>query len=128
MCKVEKKCILALFGISVVLGLFVVHAIVFGNPNAKTSTTVKKYYMPEEDNGVCYEYYQNEYDKWCVNGHEYDERVVLIGTMPLASCETQYVVLTNDEKITFDEVMKSVVSSNSNDELDVERACIVEVK
>jgi len=88
----------------------------------------RTHYTPEEGNGVCYEYYQNEDGKWCLNGQEYAERKVLRGDMPEASGEFTYVVLTNDPEITFQEVSNSIASSNSNSQLDVARACIVEMR
>ena len=46
--------------------------------------------MPTGSNGVCYEYFQDEDGNWCVNGRTYSKRIVLKGTMPMASCESEY--------------------------------------
>lgn len=40
---------------------------------------------------------------------------VLVGKQPSAACSVQYIVLTNDENITWEEVDRSLYSSNSND-------------
>ena len=94
----------------------------------ETAATISKHYIPEKDNGVCFEYFQNENGMWSVKGMEYKKRLVLKRTLPLASGESEYVVLTNDDNLSFDEVAKSVYSSNSGDQLKSERGCIVEIR
>lgn len=94
----------------------------------KRMEDISKHYIPEEDNGVCYEYYQNEDGKWCVNGRKYDERLVVKGRLPMASCESEYVVLSNDKTISFEEIAKSIYSNNNADALKIEKSCIVEIR
>ena len=40
---------------------------------------------------------------------------VLVGKQPSAACSMQYIVLTNDENITWEEVDRSLYSSDSKD-------------
>lgn len=123
----KKRIFLGSLMLMVVIGAFCVNKFVFSDAKAnKIAQETKTHYKTEEE-GVCYEYYQNEDGKWCVNGYEYAERKVLRGVMPMASSEGTYVVLTNDPEITFQEVSNSIVSNSSNDQLDVDRAYIVRV-
>lgn len=123
----KKKVLCGSLLLIAVIGVFGMKTFVFSD--AQTNKTLQKtYYKPEEGNGVCFEYYQNKEGKWCVNGHEYAERMVLKGIMPSTTCETEYVVLTNDTGITYEDVNTSIISSNSHSELDSARACIVEIR
>lgn len=49
------------------------------------------------------------------DGNEYKYKLELSGTMTNASKETKYIILTNDNTLTFDKVVKSIYSSNSKD-------------
>jgi hypothetical protein len=49
------------------------------------------------------------------DGNEYQYKLELTGTMPNASKESKYIILTNDNTLTFDKVAKSIYSSNSKD-------------
>ena len=49
------------------------------------------------------------------DGNEYKYKLELTGTIPNASKESKYIVLTNDNTLTFDEVAKSIYSSDSKD-------------
>ena len=49
------------------------------------------------------------------NGNEYKYKLELTGALPNASKESKYVILTNDNTLTFDIVSKSIYSSNSKD-------------
>ncbi|MFD0590967.1 lipoprotein [Paenibacillus sp. GCM10027627] len=49
------------------------------------------------------------------DGKEYKYKLELTGTMPNASKESKYIILTNDNTLTFDKVAKSITSSNSKD-------------
>ena len=88
----------------------------------------KKYYPPSDTNGVCYEYFKTEDGRWSVNGRNYNYRLVLDGRPPNAAKDIEYVVLTNNKDITFEEVNWSIISSNSNDDLEPEAVCIVEIR
>ena len=88
----------------------------------------KKYYLPSDTNGVCYEYFKTEDGRWSVNGRNYNYRLALDGRPPNAAKDIKYVVLTNNKDITFEEVNWSIISSNSNDDLEPEAVCIVEIR
>lgn len=88
----------------------------------------RPHYIPEKDNGVCYEYYQKSGGEWYVDGNTYKNRVVLKGRTPVAACDSEFVVLTNDESISFEEVSKSIYSNNSKDWLEPQKAVIVEIR
>jgi len=49
------------------------------------------------------------------DGNEYKYKLELTGTLPKASKETEFILLTNDKTLTFDKVAKSMYSSNSKD-------------
>ena len=88
----------------------------------------KKHYIPNGTNGVWYEYYQTKDGRWSVNGKKYNFRLVLDGRMPNAAIDTEFVVLTNDRNLSFHDVNQSIVSSDSNDNLYPEIACVVEMR
>lgn len=98
--------------------------------NANNTNTVqeRKHYLPNDTDGVCYEYFKTEDGRWSVNGKKYNFRVVLAGRSPNAVKDTEYVVLTNNKDISFEEVNWSILSSNSNDDLEHETVCIVEIR
>lgn len=48
-------------------------------------------------------------------GKNYKYKLELSGTMPNSEKETTLIILTNDNTLTFDDVSKSLYSSNSND-------------
>lgn len=128
--RIKTKYILAC--LLIVLGIFCV-CITGRNwfpAAAHTENTVQEkiHYVPNGTNGVCYEYYKTEDGKWNVNGKKYNYRVVLNGKSPNAAVGTQFVVLTNNKNISFQEVDWSIVSSNSNDDLDPEITCLVEIR
>ncbi|MEK5027598.1 hypothetical protein [Paenibacillus sp. FSL M7-1046] len=53
------------------------------------------------------------------NGKEYTYSLELSGTMPNAEKSSKWVIYTNDADLTFDEAAKSILSSNSNDWIDM---------
>lgn len=53
------------------------------------------------------------------HGNTYKYKLTLTGTMPNAKTESKFVILSNDNNLTFDDVAKSLYSSNSNDSLDI---------
>ncbi|BBI33415.1 hypothetical protein [Cohnella abietis] len=50
------------------------------------------------------------------NGNEYKYKLELTGTLPNASKESKYIILANDNTLTFEKVAKSIYSSNSKDQ------------
>lgn len=64
---------------------------------------------------------------WSAAGHTYKDKLVLTGKLPNSSAITTYVVLSNDTSLTFEEVSKSFLSSDSNDQIVMIRACVVQM-
>lgn len=48
-------------------------------------------------------------------GNSYKYKLELSGMMPNSEKETKLIILTNDNTLTFDDVSKSLYSSNSKD-------------
>lgn len=59
--------------------------------------------------------YTFEDNKYVFNGETYDYKLKITGRGRNASKDSTFVVLTNNKDITFDEIFKSLISSNSND-------------
>ena len=115
--KIVTKCLLGICFISII-GVFCIYRFVFYTPNSKTESRnelaeEQTYYEPTDENGVCYTYYKDENGKWCVNGKQYNERIVLEKKLFGAMVPTEYVVLTNNSDITFGEVHGSVCNNLS---------------
>ena len=99
----SKKRIWLVFMIFCFAGI--ICAVYFARDKEKeTAATISKHYIPEKDNG---------------------KRRLRSDSGWLWR---KYVVLTNDDNLSFDEVAKSVYSSNSGDQLKSERGCIVEIR
>lgn len=70
---------------------------------------------PEENFGI---QYKEENGKYVLgNGQKYKYKLVLDGVMPNAAYGSTFIVLSNDNLLTFDTVAKSLYSSDSNDAL-----------
>lgn len=80
-----------------------------------------------DTNGIVENYDEMSDGTWKADGITYKYRLELKGTMPNAAGESCFVVLTNNKDISFDEVAKSIFSSNSNDWLDRSQTIIVEM-
>lgn len=74
-----------------------------------------------DTNDIMEDYYEMKDGTWEADGVTYKYRLELRGTMPNAAGESCFVVLTNDKDISFDEVAKSLYSSNSEDWLEETR-------
>ncbi|MBQ7839707.1 MAG: hypothetical protein IJ390_04365 [Lachnospiraceae bacterium] len=73
------------------------------------------------------EYVRNEDGTWSAEGHTYQYMIELIGRDPNAVKDGRFVVLTNREDVTYEEVSKSLYSSNTKDFLDREETLILEI-
>lgn len=73
-------------------------------------------------------YTQSSDGYWSENNQKYKYKVELTGTLPNAKRESTYIVLTNNEHLTFEDVSKCFYSSNSDDFLDPSETVIVEVQ
>lgn len=49
------------------------------------------------------------------DGNKYKYKLELTGMLPNALNESKYIILANDNTLTFDKVAKSIYSSNSKD-------------
>lgn len=71
-------------------------------------------------------YYEVSDGTWKTDDHSYQYRLELTGTLPNSEAKHTYVVLSNREDVTFDEVWKaSGFSSDLNDYFKPEAARIV---
>lgn len=53
-------------------------------------------------------------------GTSYKYKLELTGTVPNSEKESTFIILTNDNKLTFDKVSKSLFSSNSKDSKNID--------
>ena len=93
-----------------------------------TETISSTEYVNEEisaDEGLLCNYKMNSDGTWSAAGHTYKEKLVLTGKLPNSSAITTYVVLSNDTSLTFEEVSKSFLSSDSDDKIVMIRECVV---
>lgn len=65
---------------------------------------------------------------WKCNDTIYQFRLELSGRMPYAVEDSYYVVLTDNDKLTFEDVTKSIISSNYEDHKKMEGSKIVEMR
>lgn len=79
-----------------------------------------------QQKGQLCQYYQKSDGTWSADGKNYQRKIVLTGKLPSAETTTVYVVLTNEDKITFEEIGKSFYSSDSADWLNPEKTCVVQ--
>ena len=71
-------------------------------------------------------HYVNKDKKWCANGHTYLFRLEITGRMNNSEKNTTYIVLSNNQNITFEQTWKaSGLSSLSTDYFKPEEAVIV---
>lgn len=82
------------------LGLF--SMLLVGCGSNGTNWTVKAYNQSEKD-GVVMTYYEMNDGTWKCNGISYKFRLELSGKMPNAADESNYVVLTDNADLTFEE-------------------------
>lgn len=73
---------------------------------------VVKVYIESEKDGIRKTYYEMENGTWECEGTSYPFRLVLSGRTPNAVKDSRYVVLTDNENLTFEEVSKSMYSSS----------------
>ncbi len=90
-------------------------------------TDIVRRHESSDTNGIVENYDEMRDGTWKADGITYKYRLELKGTMSNAAGESCFVVLTNNKDISFDEVAKSIFSSNSNDWLDRSQTIIVEM-
>ena len=77
---------------------------------------------------VYQEYEEDEMGLWESNGITYQYKKELTGEVPSSDEEVTFVILTNDDAVTFEQVFDSMYSSDSNKRLDDSMTLIVEIK
>lgn len=90
-------------------------------------TDIVSRHESSDTNGIVENYDEMSDGTWKADGITYKYRLELKGTIPNAAGESCFVVLTNNKDISFEEVAKSIFSSNSNDLLDRSQTIIVEM-
>ncbi len=85
---------------------------------------IKKTYEATE-NGPTYTYYEMEDGTWQCKDKTYSYRLVLTGRMHNAEKDSTFVVLTDDSKMTFEEVANALYSSDSSVIEDFENKAVV---
>lgn len=89
---------------------------------------VVKTYNQSEKDGVVKTYYEMKDGTWKCDDITYQFRLELNGKMPNAADESHYVVLTDNDDLTFEDVSKSQYSSSIEDGRIMEGSVIVEMK
>ena len=94
---------------------------------AKREEIVKTFSQSEED-GICATYYERKDGTWECGGTAYQHRLELKGRLPNAESDSCFVVLTDNENLTFEEVAKSLYGSLIEDSRAMEDSVIVEMQ
>ena len=84
-------------------------------------------YEPSEQDGRLKTYYEMKDGTWQCEDTTYQFRLKLDGRMPNSELDSCFVVLTNNENLTFEEVSKSLYSSSFEDIKVMEGSLIVEM-
>lgn len=89
---------------------------------------VAKVYKISERDGIVATYYEMNDGTWQCDDKTYQYRLELVGRMPNAESDSCYVVLTDNENLTFEDVSKSHYSSLFAYSKKMEGSMIVEIK
>lgn len=73
-------------------------------------------------------YTQNEDGTYSTTDFTYKYCIELTGRSPGAVADSTFTVLTNDKEVTFNEVAKSLYSSNSKDWLNEDETIIIDMR
>lgn len=93
-----------------------------------TRNEVSQTYNESEKDGVLITYYEMDDGTWKCDDMSYSFRLELSGKMPNSAKESYYVVLTDNDKLTFEDVSKSLYSSSIEDSKIMANSVIVEMK
>lgn len=77
------------------------------------------------ENGPTYTYYEMEDGTWQCKDKTYSYRLILTGRMHSAEKDSTFVVLTDDSKMTFEEVANALYSSDSSVVENLEKKAVV---
>lgn len=91
-------------------------------------TDIVKTYEKTENNKIMRIYYEMNDGTWKCDDIIYKYRLELSGRTPTADSDGCYVVLTDNENLTFEDVAKSLFSSSFEDSKIMEKSVIVEMK
>ena len=69
------------------------------------------YRVVKEEQEPAEAYHQNEDGSWCYMGRNYQNRLMLTGTLPNAAADSFYVVLSDYDDITFEDAADFLLSS-----------------
>lgn len=89
---------------------------------------ITKTYKESKDEGIIFTYYKMNDGTWKCDDKIYQYRLELAGRMPNAETDSYYVVLTDNEKLTFEDASKSLFGSSLEDSKAMEGSIIVESK
>ena len=89
---------------------------------------IAKTYNQSEKDGILITYYEMNDGTWQCDDNIYQFRLELAGRMPNAKSDSSYVVLTDNENLTFEDVAKSLYSSSLEDSKIMDGSMIVEMK
>ena len=85
-------------------------------------------YNISEQNGVIKTYYEMNDGTWKCEDTIYKYRLELSGRIPNAVKDSYYVILTNNDELTFTDVWKSQLSSSLEDAKVMEDSVVVEMR
>lgn len=89
---------------------------------------IAKVYERSESDGIVATYYEMTDGTWQCDDKVYQFRIELTGRMPNAKSDSHYVVLTDSNNLTFEDVSKSLYSSSLEDSKVMDGSVIVEMK
>ena len=89
---------------------------------------IAKVYEKSESDGIVATYYEMNNGTWQCDDNTYQFRLELAVRMPNAKSDSSYVVLTDNENLTFEDVSKSLYSSSLEDSKIMDGSMIVEMK
>ena len=89
---------------------------------------IAKVYEKSESDGIVATYYEMNDGTWQCDDISYQFRLELDGRMPNAEADSYYVVLTDNENLTFEDVSKSLYGSLLEDSKIMEGSIIVEMR
>ena len=88
----------------------------------------KTTYQASLENGILDTYYEMSDGTWKCEDQIYQYRLVLSGRLPSAVCDSEYVVLTDDETLDFETVSRSMYSSSMDEIQKINGSKIVELR
>lgn len=91
-------------------------------------TDIAQTYKKSENDGIYYTYYKMKDGTWKCDDKTYQYRLELTGRLPNAVTDSCYVVLTDNENLTFEDVSNSLLGSLLEDSRAMHGSVLVEWK